>query len=85
MAEVIAVVRLRQFADGQFHDELGEVLFGLDHVHVVFAAFDHRRAALRVPPEHHFGFGVRVHHALERHRVAQVGHRDFGSHQFRHV
>lgn len=85
MAEVIAVVRLRQFADGQFHDELRVILFRTDHVHVVLAALDDRRAALRVTPEHHFRFRVRVHHALERHRVAQVGHRDFGSDQFRHV
>lgn len=85
MTEVIAVVRLRQLANGQLHDELGEVLLGLDHVHVVFAAVDHRRPALRVPPEHHFWFGVRVHHALESHGVAQAGHGDFRRHQFGHV
>lgn len=80
MAEIIAVVRLRQLADGQFHDELGPILFGPDHVHVVFAALDHRSPALRVPPEHHFRFGMRVHQALQRHRVAQVRHGDFRRH-----
>lgn len=85
VTEVIAVVRLRQLADGQLHDELGVVVLGPDHVHVMLAALDHRRPALRVPPEHHLGLGVRVYHALERHGVAQVSHGDFRRHQFRHI
>jgi len=85
VTEVVAVVRLRQLANGELHDELGVVLLGPDHVHVVFAALDHRRPALRIPPKHRFRFGVRVHHALERHGVAQVGHGDFRRHQFGNV
>jgi len=85
VTEVVAVVRLRQLANGELHDELGVVLLGPDHVHVVFAAINHRRPALRVTPKHHFRFGVRVHHALERHGVAQVGHGDFRRHQFGNV
>lgn len=85
VTEVIAVVCFRQMADGEFHDKLGEVVLGSDHVHVVFAALYDRRAALRVPPEHHFRFRVGVHHALQRHAVTQVCHGYFRRHQFRHI
>jgi len=80
VTEVIAVVCLRQFANRELHDKLCIVLLGLDHIHVVFTALDHRSPALSVPPKHHFRFGVSVHHALERHGVAQVGHGDFRRH-----